>query len=79
MVTISHLTKKYIENSFLLKEYLEQGLINYAALAEKLKPKIERELGKKVKISAVMMALRRHSEKLKFKKKRFHLKMRKLL
>ena len=69
MVTISHLTKKYIEDSFLLKEYLEEGLINYAALAEKLKPKIERELNKKVKTSAIMMALRRHSEKLSSKAK----------
>jgi hypothetical protein len=38
-------------------------------LAEKLKPEIEKELEKKVKLSAVVMALRRHSEELKSKNK----------
>lgn len=68
MVTISHLAKKYLADSFLLSEYLEEGLINYVALAEKIRPRIEKELGKKVKTSAVMMALRRNSENSRRKK-----------
>jgi aspartokinase len=68
MVNISNLTKRYLQDSFLLQEYLQEGLINYAALAEQVQPKIEKELGKKVKVSAIMMALRRHAEKLKTKK-----------
>lgn len=60
MATVSLLTKKCLEQSFLLKEYLEEGIINYIALANRFKPFIEKEMGKPVKASAIAMALRRH-------------------
>jgi len=64
MVTISHLVKKLVsENSFLL-EAMGKELISYGSLAEQLKPEIEQELGKKVKESAIVMALRRYEEEL---------------
>lgn len=64
MVTISHLVKKAVnENSFLL-EAMGKELISHGSLAEQLKPEIERELGKKVKDSAIVMALRRYEEEL---------------
>lgn len=62
MVNVAHLTRKLIEERMLLDEYLKEGLINYVALAEGFKPEVERELGKKVKISAITMALRRYAE-----------------
>ena len=59
MVTVSHLVKKYVsENTFLL-EAMGKELISHGNLAEQLKPEIEQELGKKVKESAIVMALRR--------------------
>ncbi len=64
MVTISHLTEKIIEKKPFLEEALAKGIINYVALAGILKPEIEKELKKEVKISAIMMSLRRLSEKL---------------
>jgi len=65
MVTVSHLVKKYVsENSFLL-EAMSKELISHGNLAEQLKPEIEQELGKKVKESAIVMALRRYAEELK--------------
>ena len=65
MVTVSHLVKKSIrENSFLL-EAMSKELISHGNLAEQLKPEIEKELGKKVKESAIVMALRRYVEGLK--------------
>jgi len=67
MVTITHLTKKLVEENIMLEDYLSRGLINYIALAEKLKPRIEKELGKKIKVSSIAMALRRASEKAKQK------------
>jgi hypothetical protein len=67
MVTISHLVKNIIEKKPFISESLSQGLINYAALAELIKPEIEKELRKTVKNSAVMMALRRYSESSKKK------------
>jgi len=64
IVTISHLVKKSVsENSFLL-EALSKELISYGNLAEQLRPELETELGKKVKESAIVMALRRYSEEL---------------
>ncbi len=77
MVTVSHLVKKLVsENSFLL-EAMSKDLISYGGLAEQLKPNIEQELGKKVKESAIIMALRRYAEELqsydkKLKKFKFH-------
>ena len=76
MVTVSHLVKKIVsENSFLL-EAMGKELVSYGNLAEQLKPEIEKELGKKVKDSAIVMALRRYGEELqsfdkKIKKFRF--------
>ncbi|MBU1201067.1 MAG: hypothetical protein KKA51_01080 [Nanoarchaeota archaeon] len=65
MVTISHLVEKIIEKKPFIQEALSKGIINNAALAEELKPIIEKELKKKIKFSAVNMAIRRLSEKLK--------------
>jgi hypothetical protein len=48
-----------------MQEAINQGIVSYNKLANILKPEIEEELGKKVKHSAVVMALRRNSEKLK--------------
>lgn len=64
MVTAAHLVENIVERKPFLEEALARGIINYAALAEILLPEIEKELKQKVKPSAVMMALRRLSEKL---------------
>ena len=64
MVTISHLVKKSVnDNSFLL-EAMSKRLVSYSNLAEQLKAEIEKELNKKVKESAIIMALRRYEEEL---------------
>ncbi len=64
MVTVSHLVKKLLENKPFLLEGLGKGIISHGNLADELKPKIERELGKKVKDAAIIMSLRRYSEEL---------------
>ncbi len=48
----------------MLHEAIEQGIISYGNLAEQLIPEIEEDLNKKVKHSAVVMALRRYAEKI---------------
>lgn len=65
MVTVAHLTKKMLKERLLLEEYLKESIINYVALAEKFKPRIENELGKPVKVSAIAQALRRIVENSK--------------
>jgi len=71
MVSVSHVAKKVVRGNLLMEDYLARGLINYAALAEILAPKISEEMGKKVKQSAIAMALRRHAENLECKHKKF--------
>ncbi len=65
MVTVSHVVENIILNRPFLHEALIRGVINNAALAEELKPQVEKEMRKKVKFSAVNMAIRRLSEKHK--------------
>jgi len=67
MVTVSHLVKKLLENKPFLLEGLGKGIISHGNLAGELKPKIEKELNKKVKDAAIVMALRRYSQELEEK------------
>ncbi|MEK6811433.1 MAG: hypothetical protein AABX96_02915 [Nanoarchaeota archaeon] len=64
MITISRTVEKIIEENSFIQEALSRGIINYAALAESIKPRIENEMKKQVKTSAIMMSLRRLTEKL---------------
>ena len=64
MPTISHLVGKIVSSRPILHEAVEQGIVSYGNLAEKLVPEIEEELNKKIKHSAVVMALRRYAENI---------------
>ncbi len=64
MPTVAHIVKSIIGKKPFIQEALSRGILNNAALAEELTPVIEKELGKKVKFSAVNMAIRRLGEKL---------------
>lgn len=67
MVTTSHVVKKIINSTPKIQDAMIENIVNYANLAEKLKPKIEAELGKEVKKSTIRMALRRQAKKLEQK------------
>ena len=64
MVTIAHITENIVSRKPFLQEALAKGIINYGALADEILPVVESVLKKKVKHSAVMMALRRYADKL---------------
>jgi aspartokinase len=64
MVTISQLTKKYVDETPFLREALSKKLLNYGAVAAVLKPRIEKNLGKHVKNYAIIMALRRYADSI---------------
>ncbi|PIN80190.1 hypothetical protein COV16_01320 [Candidatus Woesearchaeota archaeon CG10_big_fil_rev_8_21_14_0_10_34_8] len=64
MVSIARICEKLIEKKPFLQEALVSGIINYGALADSMIKDVDVEYGKKVKHAAVMMALRRLSEKL---------------
>lgn len=71
MVTIAHIVKKYVDELPFLQEAMSKEIISYGNLADELLPKIEKELGKKVKPAAIVMALRRYAESLKIKEKKY--------
>lgn len=59
MLTIPNAVEEVIKKKPFLEGALVEGLINLSALARKLKPEIEKKVGKEVNDSAVIMALNR--------------------
>src|SRR3989338_7995153 len=64
MVTVSHIVKKIVSEQAFVEEALGNGIISIVNLAEQMLPKIEQELGKKIKQAAIVMALRRHADEI---------------
>jgi aspartokinase len=64
MVTIAHLVKKAVQENQFLLEAMSRDLVSFGNLASTLKADIEKELGKTVKDSAIVMALRRYADEL---------------
>ena len=69
MVTISHLVEKIVNERPLLFQALEQDIISFGNLAAQLEKEISEELNKEIKRSAIVMALRRYSDKIQSKSK----------
>ena len=64
MVTVSHIVKKIVSGQPFVEEALSNGIISIANLAEDMLPEIENELGKKIRLPSIVMALRRYSEEI---------------
>jgi len=62
-----YITEEIIKKKPFIQEALGKGIINYASYAEMIKPEIEKILKKEVKLSAIIMSLRRISETLEKK------------
>ena len=67
MVTVSHLVKDIVRGKPFLQEALRQRIISYGNLAEQVKQKIDEAMGKAVKHSAIVMALRRYTDEIQDK------------
>jgi aspartokinase len=59
MKTLPEVVDELIRNSPFIEESLAEGLINLSSLARKMHPEIEKKLGKKINIAAIIMALNR--------------------
>jgi len=59
MITIPNAVEEVIKKKPFLESALVEGLVNLSALARKLKPEIEKKVGKEVNDSAVIMAINR--------------------
>lgn len=64
MISISDALNEIIRGYPFLEEGLSRGIINYSAFAREVKPQIEKRLYKSVKEGAIVMALKRISERL---------------
>ncbi|MBS3132636.1 hypothetical protein J4470_00710 [Candidatus Woesearchaeota archaeon] len=62
MASVSSIVRDIVSQNKLLQEAMWQGILSYAAVAEKVKERVEKELGSNVKESAIIMALRRYPE-----------------
>lgn len=65
MPTVSAAIKEIVDSKPMLYEAVYQGIVNYANLAENLKPEIELMVGEKVEQPAIVMALRRYADRMK--------------
>ncbi len=73
MVTISQAVKDIIDKQVFLQEAISNNIVSYNKLAMNIKEDIEKEIGKKVKHNAIVMALRRYADKLEEKQQRLSL------
>ncbi len=64
MISISDALNEIIQTQPFIEEGLSRGIINYSAYAREIRPEIEKKLYKSVKEGAIVMALKRISEKL---------------
>jgi hypothetical protein len=67
MITIGEIAKRLIQKTPFLEEALAEDLINISSLARKLKPQIEQALHKKVKVGAIVMAIKRMNPEYHYK------------
>ncbi len=65
MVTVANVVSHIIQRRPFLEEALVNEIINYAYLADMLKPEIEKEMRREVNRYAIIMAIRRFTESLK--------------
>jgi DNA-binding transcriptional ArsR family regulator len=69
MISTAEVVEELVKASPLLEDGLTRGIISYSALARDLRPQIEEKLLKSVGRGAIVMALKRTSNKLKTKRK----------
>ena len=63
MVTVSNVVNDILSRQVFLRECIDKDIVSYNKLALNLKPEIEAEMGRKVKLNTITMALRRIAEK----------------
>ena len=68
MITIGELVTKYLQSHPFIEQAIGADLINYSSLARQIRPQFEKELMKRIEVSAVGMALRRAAKQIQQKK-----------
>jgi len=65
MESVSSMVKYLLENKPFLLDALSRGILSLGNLATEFKPDIEKSLGKTIKETAIIMALRRYGEEIR--------------
>ncbi|MEW6528348.1 MAG: hypothetical protein AB1391_00515 [Candidatus Micrarchaeota archaeon] len=65
MVTVAHVVSKLIRMEPIIEDALAKDLFNYSKLATYFHSKVEKEMNKPIKLSAIIMAIARASEKIR--------------
>ena len=64
-MTVPELVERFVLDSPLMEVALEEGILNLSAVARQFKPRLEAELAKNVSEAAIVMALKRFSERIR--------------
>ena len=65
MESVSSMVKYLLENKPFLLDALSRGILSLGNLASEFKPDIEKSLGKNIKETAIVMALRRYGDEIR--------------
>jgi aspartokinase len=65
MESVSDMVKYLLENKPFLLDALSRGILSLGNLASEFKPDIEKSLGKDIKETAIVMALRRYGDEIR--------------
>lgn len=68
MITVTDLVEQEVARNPLYREAMAEGIVNYSAMARKLKHRIEEARMEKVTEGAINMALKRHADELSAKR-----------
>lgn len=72
MESVSTCVKQIIDRTPFLYEMLMQGILSYSNYAQSILPTVQHLHGKEVKVSAIVMAIRRYAEELRKKESEQH-------
>ena len=69
-ISVPEAIRKVLVNDYVYMQALMLGIANYTALAERIKPEIERLIGSKVNLNTIVVAIKRFADALEKKNRR---------
>src|SRR5918999_3426946 len=70
VISVPEAIRKVLANDHVYMQVLVLGIANYTALAERIKPEIERMVGSKVNLNTIVVAIKRFADALEKKNRK---------
>jgi hypothetical protein len=67
-LSVPEAIRKVLANDHVYQQALERGIANYTALAERIKPDVEKLIGSRVNLNTIVVAIKRFADMLEKKK-----------